>query len=280
MNFFVLLTISADQAQKLAQEEYEREKLIETVTGLSITALVIAYPTYLLIRYAYFKLKKEFRFKAKFNPYNHIDALVLLSMNVLRTHPECFKEKCAYLKGYIVFLYPENNGSFHESLKMSYKDIYHSESIVYWLNRFQTVDERKDVVRFLIHMAAEDGVVGSREKAELVRIVDAFGLERKEWTDLMESINQDFIKRQERWNKTHDGRSESYQSDFIGKALHYFELNREALNENVLRSKYRKLVKKYHPDRHPDADLEERKELEVKFQELQSYYDELLKLVS
>ena len=280
MNFFVLLTISADQVQKLAQEEYEREKLIETVTGFSITALVIAYPTYLLIRYAYFKLKKEFRFKAKFNPYNHIDALVLLSMNVLRTHPECFKEKCAYLKGYIVFLYPENNGSFHESLKMSYKDIYHSESIVYWLNRFQTADERKDVVRFLIHMAAEDGVVGPREKAELVRIVDAFGLERKEWTDLMESINQDFIKRQERWNKTHDGRSESYRSDFIGKALHYFELNREALNENVLRLKYRELVKKYHPDRHPDADLEERKELEVKFQELQSYYDELLKLVS
>ncbi len=280
MNFFMLLDISAIQAQKIAEEEYAREKLIETVTGLSMTAIVAAYPTYLLVRYAYFKLKKEFRFKTKFNPYNHIDALVLLSMNVLRTHPECFKEKCAYLKEYIIYLYPENNASFSESLKMAYDDVYNSESIVHWLNRFQSVDERKDIVRFLIHMAAEDGIVGSREKAELIRIIDAFGLVHKEWMELMESINQAFTKRQERWNKTHDSRTGSYLSDLIDRALDYFGLKRESLNENVLRSKYRELVKKYHPDRHPDADQEERKELEVKFQELQLYYDELLKLVS
>ncbi|WP_300664942.1 TerB family tellurite resistance protein [Fluviicola sp.] len=280
MNFFVLLDISSAQAQRLAEEEFEREKLIETVTGLSLTALIMAYPTYLLIRYAYFKLKKEFRFKTKFNPYNHIDALVLLSMNVLRTHPECFKEKCAYLKGYIVYLYPENNRSFHESLKMAYNDVYRSESIVHWLNRFQSEDERKDVVRFLIHMAAEDGVVGPREKAELVRIIDAFGLAREEWINLMENINRAFTKRQERWKKTHDTGTESYLSAFIDKSLDYFELKRESLNEDVLRTKYKRLVKKYHPDRHPGATPEERKELEVKFQELQSYYDELLKLVS
>lgn len=273
----MLLDISADQAVKLAQEEYEREKLIETVTGLSITALIMAYPAYLLIRYAYFKLKKEFRFRTKFNPYNHIDALVLLSMNVLRTNPDCFKEKCAYLKGYIVYLYPENNASFHESLKMAYKDVYHSESIVQWLNLSHQENERKDVVRFLIHMAAQDGIVGVREKAELIRIIDAFELVRHEWMVLMEEINETFAKRQDRRNDSNN--SGSQRSDLINKALEYFEMRRDAVDEHKLRLKYRVLVKKYHPDRHPGSTVEERKELEAKFQELQLYYEELLKLL-
>lgn len=280
MTWSLLQTLSSAQIQKLAEEEYYRQKMIETIIGLSVTAIIVAAPTYWLIRYIFFKIRKEFRFKTKFNPYNHIDALVLLSMNVLRTHPECFKEKCIYLKEYIIYLYPENNGSFHESLKMAYKDVYRSESIVYWLCRFQSEEERKDVVRFLIHMAAQDGVVASREKAELIRIIDSFGLPHREWLELMESINTTFTRRQERWNKSNDTRVESYQASIVDKALVYFEMQRETLEGELLRTKYRMLVKKYHPDRHPDATAEERKELEVKFQELQLYYEELIKLLA
>ncbi|WP_343633508.1 TerB family tellurite resistance protein [Fluviicola sp.] len=280
MTWSLLQTLSSAQIQKLAEEEYYRQKMIETIVGLSITAIIVAAPTYWLIRYVYFKIRKEFRFKTRFNPYNHIDALVLLSMNVLRTHPDCFKEKCIYLKEYIIYLYPENHGSFNESLKMAYKDVYRSESIVYWLCRFLSEEERKDVVRFLIHMAAQDGVVALREKAELIRIIDSFGLPHREWLELMESINTTFARRQERWNKSNDARVESYQASIVDKALVYFEMQRETLEGELLRTKYRKLVKKYHPDRHPDATTEERKELEVKFQELQLYYDELLKLLS
>mgnify|MGYP002358173720 FL=1 len=56
-------------------------------------------------------------------------------------------------------------------------------------------------------------------------------------------------------------------------------MEREALNEQQLRSRYRELVKLYHPDRHPDATPEEHKELEIKFQEIQLYYEELIKLI-
>ena len=277
MNFFLVLEISSAQAQKLAEEEYYRQKMIETIVGLSITAIIVAAPTYWLIRYVISKLRKEFRFKTKFNPYNHIDALVLLSMNVLRTNPDCFKEKCIYLKEYIIYLYPENNSSFNESLKMAYSDVYRSESIVRWLNRFQQEDQRKDVVRFLIHMAAQDGVVGSHEKVELIRIIDAFALVHQEWLVLMEDINETYTRRNERRSKTNDSGS-YYQESLVEKSLVYFEMQKDGLDEDKLRLKYRGLVKKYHPDRHPDASPEERKELEVKFQELQLHYEELLKL--
>lgn len=278
MTWSLLLDISAMQAQKLAEEELARQKLIEAIIGFSITAIVMSVPTYWFIRYVFFKIRKEFRFKTKFNPYNHIDALILLSMNVLRTNPDCFKEKCIYLKEYIIYLYPENNSSFNESLRMAYIDVYRSESIVRWLNRFQQEEQRKDIVRFLIHMAAQDGVIGSREKGELVRIIDAFALVHQEWLVLMEEINQAFVKRNERRSKMND--SVGYRGDIESKALEYFEVEKDALDENKLRLKYRKLVKKYHPDRHPNAAPEERKELEVKFQELQLYYEELLKLLS
>ncbi len=277
MNFFLVLEISSAQAQKLAEEEYYRQKMIETIVGLSITAIIVAAPTYWLIRYVISKLRKEFRFKTKFNPYNHIDALVLLSMNVLRTNPDCFKEKCIYLKEYIIYLYPENNSSFNESLKMAYSDVYRSESIVRWLNRFQQEDQRKDVVRFLIHMATQDGVVGSHEKVELIRIIDAFALVHREWLVLMEDINETYTRRNERRSKTNDSGS-YYQESLVEKSLVYFEMQKDGLDEDKLRLKYRGLVKKYHPDRHPDASPEERKELEVKFQELQLHYEELLKL--
>ena len=130
----------------------------------------------------------------------------------------------------------------------------------------------------LIHMAAQDGVVGSGEKAELVRIIDAFGLPHLEWLELMEDINQAFTKRQDRRSAAND-QSESLRDNLVDKALSYFEMKREAIDEEKLRLKYRRLVKKYHPDRHPDASAEEHKELEVKFQELQVYYEELLKLL-
>lgn len=277
MTWSLLLDLTSAQAQKLAEEEYYRQKMIETIIGLSITAIIVAAPTYWLIRYFFSKFRKEFRFRTKFNAYNHIDALVLLSMNVLRTNPDCFKEKCIYLKEYIVYLYPENNGSFHESLKMAYRDVYRSESIVRWLSRFQQEDQRKDIVRFLIHMAAQDGVIGSREKAELIRIIDEFALIHQEWLILMEDINQAFARRYERRSEAADSRN--YKGNLVESALEYFEVERDALDEDKLRLKYRELVKKYHPDRHPDANPEERKELEVKFQELQVYYEELLKLL-
>lgn len=277
MNFFLVLEISSAQAQRLAEEEYYRQKMIETIVGLSITAIIVAAPTYWLIRYVISKLRKEFRFKTKFNAYNHIDALILLSMNVLRTNPDCFKEKCIYLKEYIVYLYPEENGSFHESLKMAYTDVYRSESIVRWLSRFQQEEQRKDIVRFLIHMAAQDGVIGSREKAELIRVIDGFSLLHQEWLVLMEDINQAFTRRYERRNESTD--SSNYRESVVKNALKYFDIEKDALDEGELRERYRKLVKKYHPDRHPDADAEKRKELEVKFQELQLYYEELLKLL-
>lgn len=277
MTWSLLLDISAMQAQKLAEEEVARQKLIEAIIGFSITAIIMSAPTYWMFRYVFSKLRKEFRFKTKFNPYNHIDALVLLSMNVLRTNPDCFKEKCIYLKEYIVYLYPENHGSFHESLKMAYSDVYRSESIVRWLSRFQQEEQHRDVVRFLIHMAAQDGVIGSREKGELVRIIDAFTLVHEEWLVLMEDINRAFARRYEYRSKAND--SISYRDDLERKALEYFEMEKDALDEEKLRLKYRKLVKKYHPDRYPDASPEEHKELEVKFQELQLYYEELLKLL-
>lgn len=277
MSFFLILEISSAEAQRLAEEEFYRQKMIETIVGLSITAIIVAAPTYWLFRYVFSKLRKEFRFKTKFNAYNHIDALVLLSMNVLRTNPDCFKEKCIYLKEYIIYLYPEDNSSFHESLKMAYTDVYRSESIVRWLSRFQQEEQRKDIVRFLIHMAAQDGVIGSREKAELIRIIDGFALLHQEWLVLMEDINQAFRRRHERRSET--AGSSRYRENLVESALEYFDLEKDALDEEELRLKYRKLVKEYHPDRHPDADAEKRKELEVKFQELQLHYEELLRLL-
>lgn len=280
MTWSFLLDIPVDHLSEFArsERELERQKLVELIIGLSITAMIMSAPAYWLIRYTYFKIRKEFRFKTKFNQYNHVDALVLLSMNVLRMQPDCFKEKCGYLKEYITYLYPEND-SFHETIKMAYQDVYYSESIVRWLNRFQDADQRKDTVRFLIHMAAQDGVVATREEAELFRIIDAFELMRQEWVDLITDINHSFAKRQNRWRETHHAKPESYYSDLLQRALEYFELKREAIDEQSLRDRYRRLVKEYHPDRHPDATPEEKKELEVKFQELQLYYEELIKLL-
>jgi len=276
MNLFFLLDIPSGNPA----ESYDpaKERLIETIVGLSLTAILGGILAYIIFRYTYFKIRKEFRFKTKFNPYNHVDALVLLSMNVLRTHPDFFKEKCAYLKEYVFYLYPKID-SFHESLGMAYRDVYRSKSIVNWLNRFLEEDERKNVVRFLIHMAAQDGVIAPRERTELLEIIDAFGLIHREWVDLIEEINLEFAEKQKRWDRNHTSHGERYQDALVQKALTCFELERAQVNEQSVRSKYRELVKKYHPDRHPDAGPEEHRELEIKFQEIQVYYEELIKLI-
>lgn len=257
-------------------EAAERQRLIENVIGLSLSAIVAGILFYIYFRYLHYKLKGEFRYKSKFNEYNHVDALVILSMNVLRSHPICWQEKCLYIKEYIVYLYP-NNSSFFESLRWSYKDIYSSQSLVKWLNKHLDKNAIENDIRFLIHMAAIDGVIASKEREELVDIIEAFQVETSVWLEMMDSINQEFQDRRNSWRKKEE--PISYHDSIVVKALAYFEMSKEILNATILRKKYLKFAKKFHPDSSPHATLNERKELEIKFQEVQLYYDELLKLL-
>ena len=48
MSWSLLLDMSSAQLQKIAEEEYYRQKMIETIVGLSVTALIVAAPTYWL----------------------------------------------------------------------------------------------------------------------------------------------------------------------------------------------------------------------------------------
>lgn len=260
-------------------EEIDRERLIETSVGLSLAAIIGCVLFYLYLRYVHYKLKGEFRYKSKFNEYNHVDALVLLSMNVLRSHPQSFQDKCLYIKEYILYLYP-NNDSFFESLNWSYRDTYSSKSIVKWLNTHLNEDAIQDGIRFLISMAAVDGVIAPKERKELIGIIDSFQIDSGNWIKMMDEINEAFVQRQKQWKSKGSTSNLSYRESLVQKAMDYFEISKEELSETTLRKKYLVFVKKYHPDRSPNATPEERKELEIKFQEVQLYYDELLKLLA
>lgn len=266
LSFFLSIDTSA--------EELHRQKVIETTIGLSGAAVIAIVLIVIYGRYVHYKRKKSFRFKSKFNEYNHVDALVFLSMNVLKSHPEYFREKCVYMKEYVAFLYP-NNTSFYESLRFSYTDYYASHTIVKWLNEHLAPSQKEDVVRFLIYMAAQDGVVAQKEILELNTIIEAFDLPINEWKALMDSINQRFYEQQERWRKRNE--SGSYRSASLKNALEYFGLKEITKDEELLRQLYREKVKLCHPDCFPNATEQERKQYEVEFQQLQMHYEELIK---
>lgn len=270
MHSFLLVVDSYAQSV----EDANRQKQIETVIGLLGAAAVAGVLIYIYGRYLHYKRKKEFRFNSKFNEYNHVDALVLLGMNVLKRHPECFREKCLYIKEFVAFLYP-NNQSFHESLRFSYTDYYASDTIVKWLNEYISMHQKEDTVRFLIQLAAQDGIIASQERSELEPIILDFGLPLEEWGIVMDEINACFFQRQQEWRSQNSG--VSYQTTIFEKALEYFQVSSNDLNEKVLRKAYRELVKQTHPDRYPDATAEERKKHEIEFQKIQVYYEELLK---
>jgi DnaJ like chaperone protein len=119
------------------------------------------------------------------------------------------------------------------------------------IRMYSEIGTRMQVVRFLIDVAQSDGPMTERENYFIFRIAGYLNINDVDYKKL---------------RAEHPLQPASvYELLGVTREMNFAEI----------RTVYRKLVLKYHPDRNKDASEEERKKLALKFQQVQEAYEKI-----
>ncbi|AEA45400.1 J domain-containing protein [Fluviicola taffensis] len=135
-----------------------------------------------------------------------------------------------------------------------------------WCNKHISDFQKLETFLFLSEIALLDNQLIDKEREYLLFIIQKFTIRIQDVPDHIQS--QIFDRHQ---NK------ESIKPSVFSYHSYYevLELTKDASSQEI-KTAYRKMVKKYHPDSHPHLESGEKKELAKKFQEVQEAYDTLM----
>jgi DnaJ like chaperone protein len=149
----------------------------------------------------------------------------------------------------------------------------HVRSVANWVvQKMHEAQERADLIDFLINLVFVDDDMIDREFTALVRLGELIGVQSF-------YIEKKVIEHRKRifGASANNERLHSISNAGIRRkmALAILDLGSNASEDDIKKS-YRKLVKKYHPDRNLEMNEEERAEFALRFLEIQDAYEELV----
>ncbi len=132
--------------------------------------------------------------------------------------------------------------------------------------------DKLKICEILCQIAEADGIITDSEVQTVVNIAYYMGLSRQDVVNISERLHPNG---RERGNYSYEG-SNSYDSNApsLKSAYETLGIKEDATNEE-LKNAYRKLVKKYHPDRYANESADAQAEAETKFKEVQAAYDKI-----
>lgn len=210
---------------------------------------------------------KEFNNSFFYSKSKFISAVCALGTNLCKLELKDFGKKNIEIRRYIKKVFPDEI-DIREELALAIRYQKTTESICVWLNRQKDHFDELELIVFCVRLVSIDGLVSSKEEAEIDFIAKYLGVEKIEYKKYIDYVNQSYAN-QENQNTTK--RSVS----LLNEALNYFEF-KSLPSINELKVRFRQKVKVCHPDLFVNANDQEKKELERKFNELQKYYNEIL----
>lgn len=129
-----------------------------------------------------------------------------------------------------------------------------------------TYSERFDFIEFLFSIASSDGEVTQDEELEIRKIASYLYLSKKDY-NYLQSI---FFKTYSQKNATSYSQAYDYDYEILGVL--------ESATNSEIKSAYRKLAKKYHPDKLVNATEADKKVAKEKFQKIQLAYEKIKKI--
>ena len=137
--------------------------------------------------------------------------------------------------------------------------------LIEWCNRHISYEQKLQTFLLLSEIAIDDEL-SEREKEYVLFIIQRFAIKSQ---DIPEAVQSKIYMNQRAGSSLNTSRSRFH--------FHYevLELTENASAKEIKES-YRRLVKQFHPDSHPDLPAEEKKELSEKFRQVQEAYDTLI----
>ncbi|MNU84119.1 Chaperone protein DnaJ [compost metagenome] len=126
-------------------------------------------------------------------------------------------------------------------------------------------EQKLETFTFLSQISLIDNELNDKEKEYLLFLIQRFGILNQ---DIPENLADLLFGRK-------GGQTEEKSTMGYNRYYLLLELTENA-SAREIKEAYRKLVKKYHPDSHPDLSEAEKKQLAQKFHEVQEAYDALV----
>jgi len=199
--------------------------------------------------------KTTFRSRETVTPGDFELNLLSLASLVIKSDGNVSQKELDYVRHYFVQAYGKDRANatfktFNEVIKK--REISASKICAYLKPRLR-YEVRLQVIHFLFNIAQADGHISEKEILKLQEISQYFSITSYDF----QSIKAMFIK----------------SADSAYKIL---EIDKNASNEDIKKA-YRKMVKKYHPDKLVNMDEAYQKGAREKFNQVQEAYEKLQK---
>lgn len=262
---FPALTASAGYAK-----EAEGEQQLKTILAISVLLImVIGFAAAFYLRSTHNTLTGNWGLLKAKTSVNRYWATINISMNIARCDRTNIHLKVGEINRFLLKRYSDVSHDAGTDIVTTMYGPSNLETTVPWLANQISPEERIAVLQLLFRIATCDPVLGSKERMLMSQYCKLAGVNPG---ILAELERQFFAQKEEADRKRNESlRNTNTQHE---RALMLLGLTSSS-TESDIRKSYRTLVKKLHPDRHPNESPQRRKELEAQFVEIQAAYEYL-----
>ena len=218
-----------------------------------------------------------------FTPSNATYVFVQLGVNLLNIDREDSSLKRDFIHRYVKSKFGSTALDFREHYLTSLRHNHKDEDLAKYLrSKLKTKDKLLTVVHFLCGLAFADGIMMTNERKYIDRFCKELGLTSE---DVSKVVNIYFNEQEEKNKKDKENQqsnnSRSYQSSYTKETLSKKYSRILDIPENSdakkIKTAYRLLAKKWHPDLMANHTIAEQKYANEKFREIQEAYEYLKK---
>ena len=201
--------------------------------------------------------KSPFRNKENISPRDFELNLLSLASLVIKADGQVNQNELDYVRQYFVRSYGKERANatfktFNEVIKSRQINAMHISAYIASRTRYEA---RLQILHFLFGIAASDGGISANEDSKIREIAGYFRLSQNDYNSI---------------------RAMFFKEAGSGNAYKILEIERTATDTEIKKA-YRKMAKKYHPDKLQHLPPHLIKGAEEKFQSVQQAYDQLQK---
>jgi hypothetical protein len=191
---------------------------------------------------------------------------IVLAVAMIKRDRYLLINKLKRMKQFAQRNYSPNKLDVEEILEVFLEEKIPVMDLIEWCNKQVSYTQKLETFLFLSEISLMDEQLAFKEKEYLLFIIQRFSILNQ---DIPEKIQDHVFERQQQ--------KKSIKQSVFSYQFHYevLGLKKDASVKDI-KDAYRKLVKKFHPDSHPDLGEDAKKELAEKFQEVQEAYDALM----
>jgi DnaJ like chaperone protein len=186
-------------------------------------------------------------------PISELEAnLIVLASHLIKVDGKISVEEIEFVRIFLKEYFPENHSD--ERIRMLHHCLqkeYDLNIVCDQLRMFTTIETRKQIVRFMLDLAASDNEISERENFFIFKVAGYLNVNDIEYRKL-----------------------KKYSTEQDSEAFRILGVNPKD-DIVAIRNAYRKLILKFHPDRNKEATIEELKKLSEKLQEIKTAYEQI-----